>query len=359
MCGEHAAADLHAALFHGSSPRVRGTQQRGDFGSHVNRFIPACAGNTRDTAKSLGYVSVHPRVCGEHGVSQRTRRLGSGSSPRVWGTRYAIAIKTVISRFIPACAGNTEPSAAARMVVSGSSPRVRGTQRPGFRRGQQRRFIPACAGNTPAAPRRPPSPTVHPRVCGEHACGTPRPSASTGSSPRVRGTPEPGAVRWRAERFIPACAGNTRTARAQVRLWTVHPRVCGEHPGDVWHAVFVGGSSPRVRGTLGLKSGITDTRRFIPACAGNTAPTTRSSPPRPVHPRVCGEHAGDGVAPNISGGSSPRVRGTPQGHGQASAGGRFIPACAGNTRALILNDQLVQGSSPRVRGTLRHLTPRA
>ena len=57
---------------------------------------------------------------------------------------------------------------------------------------------------------------------------------------------------------------------------------------------------------------------------------------RPVHPRVCGEHlhmllSEDGVC-----GSSPRVRGTPAQDPPCSQDTRFIPACAGNTRRVQL-----------------------
>ena len=50
--------------------------------------------------------------------------------------------------------------------------------------------------------------------------------------------------------------------------------------------------------------------RFIPACAGNTHPVRRLSLPRPVHPRLRGEHEllmTHIVAPH---GSSPPARGT-------------------------------------------------
>ena len=91
------------------------------------------------------------------------------------------------------------------------------------------RFIPACAGNSVSY----------------HRHDTPMP----GSSPRVRGTR--------------TCAA-TRKA-----MPTVHPRVCGELVLD---RLFPDG-----------------VLRFIPACAGNSLCTTRTSSTAAVHPRVCGE----------------------------------------------------------------------
>ena len=49
----------------GSSPRARGTGQRGVARFDLGRFIPACAGNG-EGSKAMGYSPpVHPRVRGE------------------------------------------------------------------------------------------------------------------------------------------------------------------------------------------------------------------------------------------------------------------------------------------------------
>ena len=173
---------------------------------------------------------------------------------------------------------------------------------------------------------------VHPRVCGEHCSGTRMTVTRFGSSPRVRGTHFPRASACASNRFIPACAGNTRTVSSRSRKTEVHPRVCGEHGGHAGalrreagssprvgeHALRYiedsdpGGSSPRVRGTPpGYPIGIL-AFRFIPACAGNTVPSAWQLWSRMVHPRVCGEHFPVRVWPPRARGSSPRVRGTPR-----------------------------------------------
>ena len=131
--------------------------------------------------------------------------------------------------------------------------------------------------------------------------------------------------------------------------------------------------------------------RFIPAFAGNTLVDYHRNRKRPVHPRVCGEHATSAriwtsltVHPRVCGehyttsrrnvwmtGSSPRLRGTPRSTTAEAAVSRFIPAFAGNTSsprstpdAMPVHPRVCGehashagpvgndfGSSPRLRGT--------
>jgi len=173
--------------------------------------------------------------------------------------------------------------------------------------------------------------TVHPRACGEH----PRPGGRTrfliGSSPRLRGTPSPRAACIETKRFIPAPAGNTAWARHPPSAGAVHPRACGEHLDRVTVVRNEAGSSPRLRGTRLKRATGSTTCRFIPAPAGNTGQRVRQRAGRAVHPRACGEHvinAGDRLPRT---GSSPRLRGT-RGHSLGEqCSHRFIPAPAGNT----------------------------
>ena len=183
--------------------------------------------------------AVHPRGRGEHiaragelcidGSSPRARGTpcrwspdSRGSSPRARGTRQLRRAQSSASRFIPAGAGNTQPSASEAVW---------------------RRFIPAGAGNTSS--RRASLDAVHPRGRGEHS-GVGH-GIERGSSPRARGTPSsqtPAQVtvhpRGRGEhvcvigstharRFIPAGAGNTASQNGRIPV-AVHPRGRGEHP---------------------------------------------------------------------------------------------------------------------------------
>ena len=256
----------------------------------------------------------------------------------------------------------------------GSSPRARGTRRGHAGLCHLRRFIPASAGNTSPHPPPAPPPAVHPRERGEHRASMEKSGPRTGSSPRARGTLSHSGPRESGRRFIPASAGNTRTARTQSPSASVHPRERGEHstigrcrsPGS--------GSSPRARGTQVSDPGQYRHARFIPASAGNTALTARAPTEITVHPRERGEHALSAALRSENAGSSPRARGTPRRQPDHPGYQRFIPASAGNTarttplfpawsvhprergehlgsRALSLQ---YAGSSPRARGTRRH-----
>ena len=238
-------------LAHGSSPRVRGTRVQVVRDGADGRFIPACAGNSPPCEPCARATPVHPRVCGELALAVFNDNGTIGSSPRVRGTLRRLELGEALERFIPACAGNSAAHAEERLDVA-VHPRVCGELALHRADGHVlRRFIPACAGNSPApsgsagcctgsSPRvrgtrrrralSPPRSAVHPRVCGELPWST----------PKVR----------RPRRFIPACAGNSLSAASTLFKQSVHPRVCGElcDPADAFPDED--GSSPRVRGTL-------------------------------------------------------------------------------------------------------------
>ena len=209
MCGEHVSQTISETLNPGSSPRVRGTLRVERAARQNARFIPACAGNTCRASPTTHPSPVHPRVCGEHRTSGIDANNGTGSSPRVRGTRRWRAVRRPLSRVHPRVCGEHRVGPAERVERPGSSPRVRGTPLLAMRRRRFVRFIPACAGNTATAARPLPGVPVHPRVCGEHEPIFRPPAAACGSSPRVRGTRRGGARRAGGVRFIPACAGNT------------------------------------------------------------------------------------------------------------------------------------------------------
>ena len=295
------------------------------------RFIPACAGNSGSASSSTSATPVHPRVCGELRIRFILASMAAGSSPRVRGTPGPVPQPVHRRRFIPACAGNSREQALVRgggpvhprvcgelgcwhwpdSAHAGSSPRVRGTPGRPAPAPRSGRFIPACAGNSARRSTTPSSRSVHPRVCGELTRTWSAACSGVGSSPRVRGTLGGPERTWPPRRFIPACAGNSPCTRPPRRRRAVHPRVCGELAPREPALSAVDGSSPRVRGTRFPTGGTDDRTRFIPACAGNSPEWLRWRPP------------GDG--------SSPRVRGTPPGAGGAPRQGRFIPACAGNS----------------------------
>ena len=171
---------------------------------------------------------------------------------------------------------------------------------------------------------------VHPRARGEHENVALDFVNRGGSSPRTRGTSAGGRGLRDCRRFIPAHAGNIKRRASRTPPWPVHPRARGEHSVVETAFVHFDGSSPRTRGTWrdGRPGGAGG--RFIPAHAGNILDISSRYPWMTVHPRARGEHVADGVGVDALGGSSPRTRGTSRRCSLCRADIRFIPAHAGN-----------------------------
>ena len=171
-----------------------------------------------------------------------------------------------------------------------------------------------------------------------------------GPSPRVRGIRHPlePPAGWCGS--IPAGAGNPAAAPVSSRSGRVHPRGCGESAGEPERLPGGGGPSPRVRGIR--KPPCASTRRAgsIPAGAGNP-----SAAPSPwiiarVHPRGCGE-SGDGEAGGAHGpGPSPRVRGIRSPAERRWTGARVHPRGCGESPGRRFDRPDEAGPSPRVRG---------
>ncbi len=285
--GEQPSTDCGTTDLDGSSPRARGTVLETPHHSHRQRFIPACAGNRRRTGWRWPRSTVHPRVRGEQFRGRSAQQPGRGSSPRARGTVFDSATGHDRHRFIPACAGNrcvpivvtsgkpVHPRVRGEQISSmlslreryGSSPRARGTGSPYGGLSVPTRFIPACAGNSWCRRPRPPTVPVHPRVRGEQMAMPASLPIMPGSSPRARGTGNVQRSDVPRHRFIPACAGNSRTQDCCRSVSSVHPRVRGEQTRWLIGMLIQCGSSPRARGTAPAPAPAT--LWFIPACAGN------------------------------------------------------------------------------------------
>ena len=174
-------------------------------------------------------------------------------------------------------------------------------------------IIPACAGSTSSSPTRQTSQRDHPRMCGEHLVVNGKKATDKGSSPHVRGAPNAWIEREDGVGIIPACAGST----ACNRLWSDeardHPRMCGEHTSLQFGTACFPGSSPHVRGARRVVRLARCRRGIIPACAGSTRPQTGWRARSRDHPRMCGEHSDASGIEVRHQGSSPHVRGAPQG----------------------------------------------
>ena len=231
-------------------------------------------------------------------------------------------------------------------LSQGPSPRVRGSPCVCPRRLLPAGSIPACAGKPDQhAPIRPQT-AVHPRVCGEAAAVEREDDHGKGPSPRVRGSQ--GVSQGADERpgSIPACAGKPGSTPGGRPGRGVHPRVCGEALRADPRGVRAQGPSPRVRGSRHPVAADRGGVGSIPACAGKPCASNSRSSETTVHPRVCGEAVEWLRDQGLVEGPSPRVRGSLQSPRSATMRLRSIPACAGKPR------------HPRSRGCRRWVHPR-
>ena len=213
------------------------------------------------------------------------------------------------------------------------------------------RIIPAHAGNSPRQGRTPyPSPD-HPRACGELGVDAARLTRPDGSSPRMRGTHRASGPRCAWRRIIPAHAGNSSSRRLLSAECADHPRACGELVswlpvdgslggssracGELFSVALkpgsIPGSSPRMRGTLVCVSRDRSRSRIIPAHAGNSRAALFPAATALDHPRACGELTDAAAAILPIDGSSPRMRGTLRASAVGALVCRIIPAHAGNS----------------------------
>ena len=214
---------------------------------------------------------------------------------------------------------------------AGSSPLARGTQGAVVLWLALARLIPARAGNTGGGVICWYHSTAHPRSRGEHRLEPLNLILECGSSPLARGT-RAGTYSFRPPpRLIPARAGNTSGRGYHPGEEPAHPRSRGEHVRFPTSCLYSSGSSPLARGTRIDELGDKTNSRLIPARAGNTRSTTRSTRRRPAHPRSRGEHTPRAHIDYSAAGSSPLARGTLHIQIIAHRGDRLIPARAGNT----------------------------
>ena len=153
MCGEHSGMNAKTSARTGSSPHVRGALVPGFVSGRVPGIIPACAGSTAILKSCRFGIRDHPRMCGEHKISNSLINNSQGSSPHVRGAHSCSPTYCQARGIIPACAGSTREllgyhyqardhprmcgehwSNKGELVFDpGSSPHVRGALRSGLR----------------------------------------------------------------------------------------------------------------------------------------------------------------------------------------------------------------------------------
>ena len=107
MCGEHNHPSLLVGFQPGSSPHVRGALEVVVVRRDQIGIIPACAGSTRKVGSGRCPNRDHPRMCGEHSAPNAVRMALLGSSPHVRGAHRIQGRGRNLAGIIPACAGST------------------------------------------------------------------------------------------------------------------------------------------------------------------------------------------------------------------------------------------------------------
>ena len=349
VCGGTGVVGPATFVPRGLSPRVRGNPVRHGLSGSDLGSIPACAGEPRSVPWPWGRSRVYPRVCGGTDNDVLKDINTWGLSPRVRGNRPCPRSRVAMRGSIPACAG--EPTAGEMMMEQwgvyprvcggtwhcrctmnqhrGLSPRVRGNRNVQYRVPEVVGSIPACAGEPPARDVWMVLRQVYPRVCGGTGGASERGDILQGLSPRVRGNRVGLARSAKANRSIPACAGEPVLPARWLRRCRVYPRVCGGTDATCCQPATTFGLSPRVRGNPCHPASSIAMMRSIPACAGEPEAGWHVRQDYWVYPRVCGGTLYPARIAACVAGLSPRVRGNLNALVHVRRVRGSIPACAG------------------------------
>ena len=237
-----------------------------------------------------------------------------------------------------ACGANVGRQIIATRL-DGSSPRMRGKRCIICVLNSALRIIPAHAGQTNTDNTNTSVNADHPRACGANGIGRTRLEYPQGSSPRMRGKLGVAQRRERVFRIIPAHAGQTSPSPLWGAPCPDHPRACGANVSPRGHALSLIGSSPRMRGKRPHRQFGGRKFRIIPAHAGQTSMGHPTVMAISDHPRACGANREAFRAGTLHVGSSPRMRGKPSRSRFVLTGRRIIPAHAGQTSGLRLQSR--------------------
>ncbi len=231
----------------GPSPRRRGNRSGLPPAPARRRPIPAQAGEPARGGEDGWEARAHPRAGGGTIVASAATQEPDGPSPRRRGNPPARSWSARSRGPIPAQAG--EPWKSALMGVMGAA---------------------------------------HPRAGGGTRSRMRVKGRKQGPSPRRRGN----LFRDRCHRHqvgpIPAQAGEPCGCRRSGLPGAAHPRAGGGTACSWWISREAPGPSPRRRGNPGLRAGLVEDRRPIPAQAGEPSSRTSSPCGWQAHPRAGG-----------------------------------------------------------------------
>ena len=165
---------------------------------------------------------------------------------------------------------------------------MRGSQGSGARAAYPRGSIPTCAGQPQQPESMLSAQRVYPHVCGAAWRVVALQIFQSGLSPRVRGSRDCTDAVRRAVGSIPTCAGQPSRQRGDDRVMEVYPHVCGAAITYAIRSNATTGLSPRVRGSPIGDGGHPIPSGSIPTCAGqpDLGPAAQLCPE--VYPHVCG-----------------------------------------------------------------------
>ena len=290
MRGDHPAFARPLILPTGPPPHARGSLHGLAKRLFYYGPTPACAGITSRASGGWRPGSAHPRMRGDHAVA-----------------------------------------AVAAGAWWGPPPHARGSQRVGRPPGRVARPTPACAGITPARSVSPVVLTAHPRMRGDHRSRQVVMLRESGPPPHARGSQVGDAGDGGGARPTPACAGITRRVGRGCRLHGAHPRMRGDHRYTSAELSALVGPPPHARGSPTGVGRPGPRRRPTPACAGITVAATRGSRRSTAHPRMRGDHGGQVADHDQPSGPPPHARGSRPSAYHPPRGDRPTPACAGIT----------------------------
>ena len=211
----------------GLSPRLRGNPFELRTGTTPPRSIPAPAGEPSTRTRPPYPMPVYPRACGGTCHHPHGRDHDQGLSPRLRGNLLPPYPQPTETRSIPApagepprpggstwystvypraCGGTSTPTEQA-CPASGLSPRLRGNLKTRHSPYLLSRSIPAPAGEPLGADQQATGVAVYPRACGGTSVTEGAPGTPVGLSPRLRGNLAALASSLALARSIPAPAG--------------------------------------------------------------------------------------------------------------------------------------------------------
>ena len=203
----------------GLSPLARGNHTVDSIKSYEGGPIPACAGQPALASISTRSVTAYPRLRGATASTASTASTGEGLSPLARGNQCTGCAGDVDSGPIPACAGQpgcrrhfpgrcwayprlrgaTDACGFASQDGLGLSPLARGNPEQESRVLLLSRPIPACAGQPEKSNRPKPFFAAYPRLRGATSVAMYQARCPAGLSPLARGNLHP---RYRAGEFI-------------------------------------------------------------------------------------------------------------------------------------------------------------